>query len=76
MKIGERFKADAFTELARTGGVLRDRIAGRSITLRCHSASQNSTIRNETDEPLPGVVAFWFAWNAFHSDTEVFKARP
>lgn len=24
-------------------------------------------------EPLPGVMAFWFAWVAFHPDTEELR---
>ncbi len=76
VEIDGRFKAYPFSELARTGGVVRDRLAGRRITVRFDGASQNATVRDEQDEPLPGVVAFWFAWYAFHPDTEVFKSRP
>ena len=29
-----------------------------------------------TKLPRTGVVAFWFAWCAFHPDIEVFEAKP
>jgi hypothetical protein len=25
---------------------------------------------------IPAVTAFWFAWYAFHPDTEIFRAGP
>lgn len=30
---------------------------------------------DDEGRPLAGINGFWFAWYAFHPDTEVFKAR-
>ncbi len=76
LELNERFKAYPFSELARTGGEVHDEIGGHRVTIRFDAANQNATARDAAGEPMPGVVGFWFAWFAFHPETEVFKATP
>lgn len=74
VEIDGRFKAYPFSELAKSGGVVRDTLAGRAITVRFDAAHENATVTDASGAPLPGVVGFWFAWYAFHPETEVYRA--
>ena len=52
----------------------RDRIGGRSLTLRYEPESRSLRVV-EADKGLEWMYSFWFAWYAFHSQTEVHD-RP
>lgn len=65
-------KAYPFSELRRTSGHFADRIGGHSLHIDFDASQQSATIRNEHGAPIPSVLAYWFAWVAFHPDTLVF----
>ena len=70
-----RFKVYPFAELSRTNGTVQDSFAGHSFTVEYDDASKSARITGENGEDIPSVFSFWFAWYAFHPDTEVFTAR-
>ena len=77
LEIDGRFKAYPFAELSRTGRAeLTDRFAGRQIRIRFDAVNQSAQAFDADGNQLAGIVGFWFAWFAFHSETEVFKAVP
>jgi len=49
-------------------------LAGRQITVECDSGNQTGRILDDQGNELPTVIAFWFAWSAFHPDSGVFQA--
>jgi len=74
IEVGGVHKAYPFAELARTGGTVVDYVGAAQVTVSFDAASQTARIFDEAKRELPGIVAFWFAWYAFHPDTQVFKA--
>lgn len=76
VELGERFKAYPFSELAKQGGVVLDTVGGVAIRVSFDEANQNARVETSEGEALPGVVAFWFAWYAFHPETDIFRAEP
>jgi hypothetical protein len=77
LEINGRFKAYPFAELSRTGQVeLKDRFAGRQIRVRFDAANESAQAFDADGKQLPAIVGFWFAWFAFHPQTEVFTAVP
>jgi hypothetical protein len=75
LEIDGRFKAYPFAELARAGkDEIIDELAGRKI--RVHFDEENESVRafDALGNQLPGIVGFWFAWYAFHPDTQVYEA--
>jgi hypothetical protein len=74
VEIAGRYKAYPFAELARTEGVVRDRIADERIEIRFDALHQTARAFDENGEELAGVIAFWFAWYGFHPDTAVYRA--
>jgi len=67
-------KAYPFAELGEGEGVVEDEVAGRALRIRHDAEHRTATVLDEDGEELPAVVAYWFAWYAFHPDGEVYTA--
>ena len=65
-------KAYPFSELKKAGAPIGDQVGGRTITVRFNQKSRSASVIDVDGSPLPSVMAFWFAWYAFHPDTHVF----
>ncbi len=75
IEVDRQFKAYPFVELARTSGVIQDTVNGRKIRVVFDAENASAVVFDEADKELPSVTGFWFAWVAFHPDTEVFQVR-
>lgn len=69
-------KAYPFSELEKTGKqIIRDSIKDKVIEIHYDAESKSAEIFDAAGNPLPAVTNFWFAWFAFHPDTEIFRAN-
>ena len=69
------YKAYPFVELEKNGKPrFTDNINGNQITVQWDSENRSVTILNSAGEEIAGIQGFWFAWFAFHPDTEVYRA--
>lgn len=75
IEIDGGFKAYPFVELAKGPEEIRDALAGRQITVRFDSAHESGAVYGPSGKEMPSLTAFWFAWYAFHPETEVYKAE-
>ena len=75
IKLGNAVKAYPFSELEKTGGLVRDVVKGTPITVHYDKSSATAAIRSEEGKELPSVVGFWFAWYTFHPQTEVYRKK-
>jgi hypothetical protein len=66
-------KAYPFSELAKTSGKINDRVAGQAIQILYDGKHESATALDTEGATLPTITAFWFAWYAFHPDTQVFQ---
>ena len=78
--LGLRFdgasKAYPFTALERradASGRLIDTFAGRRVEIRYDRLHRSAEAFDSDGRPLPAVMAYWFAWVAFHPGTELLK---
>jgi hypothetical protein len=69
-------RAYPFTELARAPSPFDDTIGGQRVRIEFDDAHRTGRVRDTAGRELASVTAFWFAWYAFHPDTEVFVAAP
>jgi hypothetical protein len=74
--VNGKSRAYPFVELGKTEGKVKERVGGAAITVRFDRGHQSAVALDAGGRELPAVIAFWFAWYAFHPDTEVFKAGP
>lgn len=66
-------KAYPFSELKDARPPISDQVGGWSITIRFNRQSRSASVFDAEGKPIPSVMGFWFAWYAFHPDTQVFK---
>ena len=72
------YKAYPFIELNKQGKngqsqkKITDSINGKSFTIHWNKKQQSGYITNEKGIVVPAIQSYWFAWYAFHPDTEVF----
>jgi uncharacterized protein DUF3179 len=71
--LGGTVKAYPFSELAKAKQPLEDKLNGALVKITFDKKSQTAVIRDAKGNEIPSVVGFWFAWFAFHPDTEVFR---
>ncbi|MEN8180256.1 MAG: DUF3179 domain-containing protein [Pseudomonadota bacterium] len=75
LKIDGQYRAYPFAELAKSGGRVREPIAGRNIEIRYDAAHQTARAIDEKGRELPAIIGYWFAWYGFHPETEVYRAK-
>ncbi|MEY8251044.1 MAG: DUF3179 domain-containing protein [Colwellia sp.] len=81
LEINGHIKAYPFVELARFKKIkgvnhLQDIVAGQEIIVEFELESRSGRIMNVKGVEIPSFQAFWFAWIAFHPNSEVFTAKP
>ncbi len=75
LEVDGRFKAYPFAELSRSGDDgISDSFAGRQLTIRFDPAAESARVFDENGAEVTAVTGFWFAWYAFHPETEVYTA--
>jgi hypothetical protein len=65
-------KAYVLTDLS-SGKTVKDTVADKQIAVRYDTEKQFPQVTNLTGDPIPSVVVFWFAWQAFYPDTALWK---
>lgn len=57
--------------LTERGGAIEDEFGGRKLKIRY--SSESGTFRWEAPEGVDVTESYWFAWKAFHPDTDVWQ---
>jgi hypothetical protein len=69
------YKAYPFIELDKQGKQrFSDSLNGTEFNFEWDSDNRNIRITDTVGKPVASIQGFWFAWFAFHPDTEVFRA--
>ncbi|VAW59406.1 hypothetical protein MNBD_GAMMA11-3260 [hydrothermal vent metagenome] len=76
IQINENFKAYPFVELSKSGSrIISDEVGGEKIEVHFNSEYRSATVKLQSGELYPSVMSYWFAWFAFHPDTQVYVFR-
>jgi len=73
---GDKHKAWPFSELRKAATTVKDTLNGKAVLVSYDELSNSARAYDENGQELTGLIAFWFAWHAFHPETEVFRAAP
>jgi hypothetical protein len=76
VEVNRVFKAYPFSELRKLRALLSNEVNGRTTQIRFKPETTSATATDADGKPIPSVMAFWFAWYAFHPDMQVFRASP
>jgi len=67
-------KAKAYpVEKLPDGKAVGDKLGGKPVSVTFHHAERRPEVRDAQGQPLPAVMVFWFAWQAFYPGTEIWK---
>ncbi len=70
------YKAYPFIEFDKQGKArFSDSVNGTVFTFDWDSGNRSVTVSDASGDAIAVIQGFWFAWFAFHPDTEVFKAE-
>ena len=69
------FKAYPFSELGKASSPLRDTVNGMQLKIHFNMETLSGRVENMSGKPYPVLSAYWFAWFAFHPETEVFEVE-
>ena len=75
IEVNEISKAYPFPELAKTSGKITDSVGGETFTITYNHTANRVQVTNSNGKKVPVITAFWFAWMAFHPESEVFQAQ-
>lgn len=74
IEVNGKYKAYPISKLAEVEErKLTDKIGSERITLTWDQNAENIVIKNSVEKEVVGIQLFWFAWYAFHSDSEVWS---
>jgi hypothetical protein len=83
VSVGGQHMAFPFVELAKSANQnqrdtrdheVSESLGGQAIVVRFNAEAGRATAYDARGNQLPAVVGFWFAWAAFHPETQVFRA--
>ena len=74
LEVDGKFKAYAFKELSKGTPRFKDEFGGIEFLVEFDKEHETARILNADGDELPTTIAYWFAWYAFHPETEVFRA--
>ena len=75
LSIGDRDRAYPFKELQKQDiERFDDELAEQQLTIIWSESANSAYVLDQFDTEIPTVLAYWFAWYAFHPQTEIFRA--
>jgi hypothetical protein len=75
LSIGDRHRAYPLEELEKQGAErFNDELAGQQLTVVWSESANSAHVLDQSETEIPTVLAYWFAWYAFHPQTEIFRA--
>ena len=74
LEVDGQFKVYPFIELEKSPAEFVDTVKGRMLTVRYDSKHRSAAVFDQQGKQLVSVRTFWFAWYAFHSETDVYVA--
>jgi hypothetical protein len=74
LEIDGTFKAYPFSELNKSPATFADEFQGQNFEVQYDKKNDTARIVGPDGEEWPTLISFWFAWYAFHPDTEIYTA--
>ena len=76
LEIDGQFKVYPFDELEKAPQRFTDEFQGRTFDVLFDQDNKTARIVDDDGAEIPTTLAFWFAWYAFHPESEVFSIEP
>ena len=76
IQINSAAKAYPLKWLKAHPGIHKDTLGGQTIEITVNSEGEVVSVRSQSGASIAATYAYWFAWQAFHPETRVFKSQP
>jgi uncharacterized protein YuzE len=73
IEIGGSAKAYPLERITLYPGILTDRLGDETVEIEISPEGEIASVRTESGDPIAPVFLYWFAWQAFHPDTSVYR---
>jgi len=73
IEIDGQFKAYPFKKIKKKELPIKDTVNGKALLIHFDKKNKSARITDERGEVLSAISMYWFAWVAFHPETEVFN---
>ncbi len=70
-----KYRAYPFSELLKAPSSFHDPFAGNVFRVTFNKVDKTARIETRTGKVVPVTVSYWFAWAAFHPQTEIYYAK-
>ena len=74
LEIDGRFKACPFSELNKSPKRFTDEFQARKFKVQYDKKNYTARIVGDNGDDMPTLIAYWFAWHAFHPESEIYTA--
>lgn len=75
VEVNDKYIAFPFSELEKAASPVKRKFNGTELIVNFDAFHESASVTNTAGEVIPGIILYWFAWVAFHPDTEVFTAE-
>jgi hypothetical protein len=75
VEIKGKAKAYRISQLRKSPGILKDEVGGRPIQVEVAPDGEIVGVKDDRGKPIPAIFSYWFAWQAFHPKTTVYKGK-
>jgi hypothetical protein len=65
-------RAFPIDELGARPGIHKDKLGGKDIQITVDQDGQIVAVEDQKGQPIAHIFAYWFAWQAFHPETDVY----
>ena len=72
LEVGGKFRAYPFSTLEKAGRAFSDSFHGQDYVICWDAQAKSATVVDQQGKPFPTLMAYWFAWYAFHPSTEIY----
>lgn len=75
VEVGGQAKAYPLSALRKKPGTLSDQVAGETIRIEISPDGEVAGVRNGQGKPISSLFSYWFSWQAFHPETQVYGEK-
>lgn len=73
IEIEGKAKAYPIFRLKQRSGVLKDDVSGKPVDIEVSADGEVTGVTDSSGRPVPHIFSYWFAWQAFHPETAVYR---
>ncbi len=73
LEVKNETRAYPIAKLQKRPGIIEDSLGGETVRIEVSYDGEVVSVRDRRGDEIPHIFAYWFAWQAFHPDTAVYR---